>query len=191
MAAFFFALLALTALVGAVGLGVLLLAARSDPHGAAARVLDDVAPAALPMAAIVATMSTFGSLWFSEVAGYVPCDLCWFQRIAMYPLAPLLGLAAVRSDPSIRPYGLVLAVSGAIMAGYHTVLQRVPDIDGVGCSADYPCSAAWVTEFGFVTIPVMALSGFLAISALLLVAGRLSSTRIDHDTEPSAEEVLR
>jgi disulfide bond formation protein DsbB len=187
MAAFFYALLALTALIGAVGIVVLLLAARSDPQGRAAAALDDLAPAALPLAAVVATTATVGSLWFSEVSGFVPCELCWYQRIAMYPLAPVLGLAAVRGDRSIRPYGYVLAGSGAIMAAYHVVLQRVPNMDSVGCSADVPCSAMWVAEFGFVTIPFMALSGFLAIVALLTVAARVPSA----DTEPSAEEVLR
>jgi disulfide bond formation protein DsbB len=172
MAAFFFSLLALTALIGAVQLAILLLAARRDPDGQAASLLDDLAPAALPLAAVVAATSMGGSLYFSEVLGYVPCTLCWYQRIAMYPLAPMLGIAAVRRDPSVRVTGWVLAGSGAVISVYHYVIQWLPNLEATSCSADNPCSAVWVREFGFVSIPFMALCGFLAIAALLAVAAR-------------------
>lgn len=172
MAAFFFSLLALTALIGAVAVATLLVAARRDPDGQAAVLLDDLAPVALPLAAVVAATAMGGSLYFSEVAGYVPCTLCWYQRIAMYPLAPVLGIAAVRGDASIRPYGWALAGSGAVISLYHYAIQWLPDLEATSCSADNPCSAVWVREFGFVSIPFMALCGFLAITALLAVAAR-------------------
>lgn len=175
MAAFFFSLLALTALIGAVALTVLLLAARREPDGQAAMLLDDLAPAALPLAAVVAAAAMGGSLYFSEVLGYVPCTLCWYQRIAMYPLAPVLGIAAVRGDPSVRIYGWVLAGSGAVISVYHYVIQWLPDLEATSCSPDNPCSAVWVREFGFVSIPFMALCGFLGIAALLAVAARRPS----------------
>ncbi len=169
MAAFFFSLLALTALAGAVAVTALMAVARRDPQSSAAAVVADLAPAALPLAAIIASTAMFGSLFFSEVLGYVPCTLCWYQRIAMYPLAPLLGVAAVRRDPSIRPYAWVLASSGAVISLYHYVIQWVPNLEATGCAVDNPCTAVYVREFGFVSIPFMALAGFLAIMALLVV----------------------
>lgn len=189
MAAFFFSLLALTALAGAVGIAVLLVAARRHPDGQAAVLLDDLAPAALPLAAVVATTAMGGSLYFSEVLGYVPCTLCWYQRIAMYPLAPILGLAALRRDLSVRTYGWVLAGSGALIALYHYAVQWMPDLEATSCAADNPCSAVWVREFGFVSIPFMALAGFLAISALLWVASAAPSDT-DDDHEVSRADVV-
>lgn len=179
MAAFFFSLLALTALVGAIAIAVLMVAARRDPDGAAAGTLADLAPAALPLAAVVAAVSMGGSLFFSEALGYPPCTLCWYQRIAMYPLAPVLGLAAVRGDLGIRPYAWVLAGSGAVISVYHYVIQWLPDLDATSCAVDNPCTAVFVREFGVVSIPFMALAGFLAISALLGAAG----TEVTVDTD--------
>lgn len=187
MVPFFFALLALTALAGAVGAVVLLAVdRRSGPDSRATMVLDELAPVAVGLAAVVATTATAGSLWMSEVANFVPCELCWYQRIAMYPLVPLLGIAAVRGDVSIRAPAAVLAISGALIAAYHYAVQWIPDLDSIGCSVDNPCSAMWVREFGFVSIPFMALSGFLAILALLAVAARVPTSQ----DESSTEEVL-
>lgn len=181
MAAFFFSLLALTALGGAVVVTVLSALARIDPDGQAATLLDDVSAVALPLAAVVAATSMVGSLYFSEVLGYPPCTLCWYQRIAMYPLAPILGIAAVRRDLSIRPYAVVLAVSGAVISVYHYVIQWVPNLDATACAVDNPCTAVFVREFGFVSIPFMALSGFLAIIALTRVAGTGTTAHDDAD----------
>lgn len=183
MAAFFFSLLALTALVGAVAIVVTAVVARRDPAGPAAGLLADVAPAALPLAAVVAATSMGGSLLFSEVLGYPPCTLCWYQRIAMYPLAVILGIAAVRRDLGVRPYVWVLAGSGAIISIYHYLIQWVPDLDATACAVDNPCTAVFVREFGFVSIPFMALAGFLAISALLWVA---STAPFDTDDDHEA-----
>ena len=187
MAAFFFSLLALTALGGTLAITVLQIARRGAPDGLAAQLLEDLAPAALPLAAVVAATSMLGSLWFSEVAGFVPCVLCWYQRIAMYPLAPILGIAAVRGDLSIRPYALVLAASGAVISIYHYTIEWLPNLEVTACATDNPCSAVLVREFGFVSIPFMALCGFLAIAALLRVPARQPVP--DHET--SVEEIVR
>jgi disulfide bond formation protein DsbB len=189
MAAFFFSLLALTALTGAVFVVALLAAARRDPDGRAALLLDDLAPAALPLAAVVAATAMMGSLYLSEVLHFVPCTLCWYQRIAMYPLAPMLGIAAVRGDVGIRLYAWVLAGSGALIAAYHYTIEWLPDLEITACAADNPCSAVYIREFGFVSIPFMALCGFLAIAALLVVAARVRAT--DVDTDRPAKEVVQ
>ncbi len=123
---------------------------------------------ALGTAWAVALAGTVLSLYFSEVAGFPPCSLCWYQRIALYPLVVLLGVALLRGDWEVHYYGVPLAVIGAAIAAYHALLQYglVGEV-GV-CRADEPCTVVWVREFGFVTAPVMALSAFLLITALLV-----------------------
>jgi disulfide bond formation protein DsbB len=188
MAAVFFALLALTALVGSLLLLALQLSARRNPDSPAAGFLDDVAPIALPLAAVVAATSMFGSLYFSEVLHFVPCELCWYQRIAMYPMAPMLGIAAVRRDLEIRRYAWVLAGIGAVIAAYHYTIEWLPNLEVKACSTEVPCTAVYVRELGFVSIPFMALSGFIAIAILLHVATRVRAT---HSEETPVKEVVQ
>jgi disulfide bond formation protein DsbB len=121
------------------------------------------------LAFVFALTATLGSLYLSEVAHYVPCTLCWYQRIAMYPLALMLGIAAVRGDATIARYVVPLATIGAVIATYHVALQRLPGLPSGACSLTSPCTAIWVERFGFVTIPVMALIGFVSIIATLVV----------------------
>jgi disulfide bond formation protein DsbB len=127
-------------------------------------------PQALALAFAVAAVSMLGSLYFSEIAHFLPCRLCWYQRICMYPLVPMLGIAAWRRDMAVRPYAAVLAVIGVPISSYHVILEHFPNLETSACDPDNPCSLIWVRRFGYVTIPVMALSGFLLILALLAVA---------------------
>ncbi len=160
----FFAILALAA-----NGGVVALAAGGRRAGAG---WADVRSNALWLAWLVALTATLGSLYYSEVAGFEPCRLCWYQRIAMYPLVVVLGVAAWRRDAGVRRYGLPLAIIGGAIAAFHYAVQRFPDLDAGVCAVGSPCAAVWVERFGFVTIPYMALSGFTLIAALLLVAPR-------------------
>lgn len=188
MAAFFFSLLALTALTGAVVLVLASVDGRRNPAGLAGALLAEFRPVALPLAAVVAATSMFGSLFFSEVLGYPPCTLCWYQRIAMYPLAPILGIAAVRRDLSIVAYAWVLTASGALISSYHYLIQWMPDLDATACAVDNPCTAVFVREFGFVSIPFMAFAGFVAITVLLYVAR--SSAATDGTPQPDDAAAL-
>ncbi|MEO8510059.1 MAG: disulfide oxidoreductase [Chloroflexota bacterium] len=167
----FLALLVLVAAAGAIGLVVLSVASRGSE--AAASLIDamraTIGPAALWLAFLVALVATLGSLYLSESVGFVPCTLCWYQRIAMYPLVPLLGIAAVRRDAGIRRYAVPLAAVGGLISAYHVALQRLPGLPSGSCSLDVPCSAIYVERFGFVTIPVMALVGFISILVILTV----------------------
>jgi disulfide bond formation protein DsbB len=157
--------LAILALVAAVGvLAVVILVAS----GRAAAIRARLGTTALWLAFAVALTATTGSLYLSEVAGFIPCTLCWFQRIAMYPLVVILGIAAWRGDAGVRVYVVPLAALGAAIAAYHVALQRVPGLPSGACSLDAPCTAIYVERFGFVTIPVMALIGFAAILTLML-----------------------
>lgn len=125
----------------------------------------------IALAAVVASVATAGSLYLSEGAGLTPCRLCWFQRCAMYPLAVILVVGAIRRDRSVKPYAITLAIIGALMSAWHTAVEWRPSLEGIGgsCALDAPCSARLVPlAFGFVSIPVMALSAF--ILTIMLVA---------------------
>ncbi len=137
--------------------------------GRASRVA--VAAVSLPLAALVASASTAASLYFSEVADFVPCEMCWYQRIAMYPLGAILALAAIRRDVDVARYVLPIAGVGAGLSTYHVQLQLFPD-QATSCSLSAPCTAKWVEALGFATIPVMTLMSFALIIALTTLAFR-------------------
>lgn len=139
------------------------------------RIVSWVGQRGLLLAFIVATVATLGSLFYSEIAGYEPCKLCWFQRIVMYPQAILLGIAWERRDKNIIPYALVLSGIGGIIAAFHYYLQLVPTSPLVPCSVvgvAISCTTREFTHLGYVTIPMMALTAFL------LIIGALWSTRL-------------
>ena len=166
----FLALLALVAQVGAVLLAVTLAARALAPSAAWPRqVLAAVTPAALTLAAGVAVVATLGSLYYSEVADFPPCRLCWFQRIGMYPLAVILPIAAWRRDRQVRWYALPLALGGGAVSVYHVLVERFPSLESGACDLANPCSIVWVERFGYLTIPAMALSGFVLIALLLVL----------------------
>jgi disulfide bond formation protein DsbB len=164
----FFAILALVALAGVVFL-LLALALRRRAAWAA-DVVAMFSAAALPLAWLVASVSTLGSLYFSEIADFIPCTLCWYQRIAMYPLAVILGIATFRRDRGIRRYAVPVAAIGLVISAYHWLIERYPDLEAGGtCSVLVPCTAPWFTEFGFVTLAFMAFCGFAFIIVTLLL----------------------
>jgi len=166
----FAALLALLCLAGSVIVAVLALMYRSRPESVAAGVFADLRPLALWLAWVVAVVTTLGSLYFSDVAGFTPCKLCWYQRIAMYPLSVVLLVAAVRRDRSVWVYVTPVAGIGALIAAYHTQLQAFPDQSSSFCTTAVPCTERYVWEFGFVSLPFMALVAFVFIIAMVLVA---------------------
>lgn len=121
----------------------------------------------------VAVVATAGSLYFSESAGYVPCRLCWFQRIAMYPLAVVALVAIIRRDRAARWYILPLAAIGAAVSSYHVMIEQGLVNDSESCSAFGPaCADVWFESFGFVTLAMMALAGFVSIIVLNTVSFR-------------------
>lgn len=173
-----FAMLTVLANLAVVAFVVLALGARWSSGLAAARdaVWDRVADVALPLATVVAFVAMSGSLYYSEVAHFVPCDLCWYQRIAMYPLAIVLLVAAIRRDRGVRAYVLPLAAAGALISVYHYQLERFPSQQALGaCTLDAPCTLVLVWMFHYISIPFMALSGFALIAALVWIAGRRSA----------------
>jgi disulfide bond formation protein DsbB len=171
----FLALLAMLAEIAAVGLVAAVVVHAVRP---AARwpvdLLDAVRPVALLFAAGVAIVSTLGSLYYSEIADFPPCRLCWFQRIGMYPLALILSIAAWRRDPAVRWYALPLAVAGGLVSVYHVLVERYPSLESGSCDPTNPCSIIWVERLGYLTIPTMALSGFALVAVLLFLAKETS-----------------
>lgn len=168
----FLALLAVLAQVLVVVALVLMIGGLVSPAMAkiAARVRSEVGPQALALAAVVAIVCTVGSLYLSEGAGYPPCRLCWYQRYAMYPLAPFLVLAALRGWRTARLPAGILAVAGGSVSIYHMLVERYPSLESGSCDPSNPCSIKWVEHFGYLTIPTMALSGFALIVVLLMAA---------------------
>jgi disulfide bond formation protein DsbB len=122
---------------------------------------------------VVAAIATGGSLFFSEIAHFVPCELCWFQRICLYPLSITTLLAAIAGDHRIARYLLPLPVVGAGVSVYHLLVENGVVEQAKACLASAPggCATKWINEFGFMTIPTLALTaaalltGFLALAA--------------------------
>jgi disulfide bond formation protein DsbB len=170
----FFALLTVAANVATLGLWVL--GALSFTGERAAQRWDMVratlGDAGLPLAALVASVATAGSLYLSEGAHLVPCVMCWYQRIAMYSLAAVLVVAAIRRDWAVRPYALTLALIGPVLSLYHYFIERFPSLevgDG-GCDPTNPCTITLIWKFHYISIPFMALSAFALVATVLLVA---------------------
>ncbi len=169
----FFSLLALVALAGSVA--VLAVRALRGRSATTAQIADAIDDAALWIAFLVGATATAGSLYFSEVANFVPCQLCWFQRIAMYPLALILLVAALRGDRSVRWYAGPLAAAGAVISTYHYLIEWRPSLEGDVCGLGPSCADIWFRELGFVTLAFMALCGFLAILVLVVPSTRLEA----------------
>ena len=126
----------------------------------------------------IAAIATLGSLFFSEYADFVPCRLCWFQRIAMYPLAVVLLVGALRRDVRAAfQYAIVFPILGALVSIYHIYIENNPGAESASCKVGVPCSVKWIDKFGYITIPTLALTAFLSILAVLLLAWSRRSPR--------------
>ncbi len=118
---------------------------------------------------LVSIAATVGSLYFSEVRMFVPCALCWWQRILMYPLVVVLGVATVRQDLTAWRTALPLSLIGLGTATYQYLLQKVPGIaPPASCASGVPCNVQYIDWFGFVTIPFLAGVAFLIITIAML-----------------------
>lgn len=167
----FYAILAIAAIVFIIVVwGLRFLAIGSDPaldaYAGLARLIQ---PRANVAAFIVALFATGGSLYFSEVAGFTPCTLCWYQRIAMYPFVALFGVAALRREDRAPTGAVALAAVGALIAAYHVLLEWIPSLDSGACAVAAPCTFVWFRAFGIFSLPTMALTAFLLIITLALV----------------------
>ncbi|HSL77933.1 MAG TPA: disulfide oxidoreductase [Candidatus Limnocylindrales bacterium] len=167
----FYAILAVVAIAGVVIVILLrILAIQSDPAlDAYAAIARAIQARGIVAAWLVALLATAGSLYFSEVARFTPCTLCWYQRIAMYPLVVILGAAILRRQRSAPAGSVALAAVGAVIAAYHVALEWIPALDTGACAASVPCTDVWFRVFGIFSLPTLALTAFLLIMMLLVV----------------------
>ncbi|ADU31248.1 disulfide oxidoreductase [Evansella cellulosilytica] len=117
----------------------------------------------------IALIATLGSLYFSEIENFIPCELCWVQRIFMYPLAITLAIAAIKKDSKQAYYTLPISLIGLSFSIYHVMLERIPALSETaeGCGI-IPCNYLYINWFGFITIPFLALIAFLSISIIMV-----------------------
>lgn len=121
----------------------------------------------LYIAWVVALVATLGSLYFSEIAGFIPCKLCWFQRICMYPLTIFLGIACFKNDRRIGQYALPMTIIGGLISLIHLGEQHFGWFEGICRGGGVPCSGKYINWLGFITIPLLALTAFVIITILL------------------------
>ncbi|MCU4998383.1 disulfide oxidoreductase [Bacillus cereus] len=123
----------------------------------------------------VSFIATLGSLYFSEIMKFIPCTLCWYQRIFMYPLVLLLGVAVIKKDYSISRYSLIFGIIGSFLSLYHYLIQKIVFLSerAVSCGR-VPCTGEYINWLGFITIPFLALFGFIVISICSLILLRIS-----------------
>jgi disulfide bond formation protein DsbB len=129
----------------------------------------------LYLAFVQALVATLGSLFFSEVMKFTPCVLCWYQRIAMYPLVAIFAVGILKKDRNVVFYAWPLIAIGWIIAVYHNLLYYhllpesiVPCIQGVSCTTRF---FAW---FGFITIPLLSLTAFTILGILMIIYRRVN-----------------
>lgn len=119
---------------------------------------------------IVALTATLGSLYFSEIKGFIPCELCWYQRILMYPFSIILGIAAYYGETSIKKYVLPFSIIGVCVSLFHYLQQKVPGFAAIKpCTSGVPCNVQYINWFGFITIPILALTAFILITAFMIL----------------------
>jgi disulfide bond formation protein DsbB len=125
-----------------------------------------------------ALTATLGSLYYSEIAGFVPCTLCWYQRILMYPLSLILLIAILKQDEGVFDYVLPFSVLGLGVSTYHYLIQLGVIGHSAACTVGIPCGLRWVNYLDFVTIPLLALIAFAIITVTMALgkwAGRAAS----------------
>ena len=125
----------------------------------------------LYLALATALTATLGSLYFSEVRHYLPCNLCWYQRILMYPLVVVIAVGLLRQDFNLPYYVLPLSLVGQGIATYHYLLEKTNIFAApTSCREGIPCTTPWINWGGFATIPFLSMCAFFIITLLCLIA---------------------
>ncbi|MFC4388677.1 disulfide oxidoreductase [Gracilibacillus marinus] len=117
----------------------------------------------------ISFIAMLGSLFYSEVMGFLPCEMCWYQRILMYPLVVIYGYAVYKKDMKYAFPGMILSGIGIVVSAYHYLMQHIPSLEeaGNGCGL-IPCTTIYVDFLGFVTIPFQAFIAFVFIFSIHL-----------------------
>lgn len=161
---------ALLAIAGMIGLGALAMAAAIQAAGEPlfSRIARAVEGGEMAALTTVTALAVAGSLYFSEVADFIPCELCWFQRIFMYSSLVVVVVAWIRRDRGAFWTVLSLSAIGLAVSLYHIQLELFPDQATI-CSAGVPCTLVWFETFGFVTLPVLAGVAFALVGAISII----------------------
>jgi len=123
-------------------------------------------------------IAMFGSLYFSEIRQFEPCELCWYQRILMYPLTILLGIAYVKKDYKMALYSMILSAIGGSISIYHYSIQKLNFLaDFAPACGRIPCTGQYINWFGFISIPFLALTAFIIIFICSILIWKQSKER--------------
>jgi disulfide bond formation protein DsbB len=126
---------------------------------------------------ILVTIATLGSLFFSEVMGIPVCELCWYQRIAMYPLVIILAVGLFPFDPGVVRYAVVLAGIGWLIALFQLlVISGIIPESVQPCMQGIPCSETHISLLGFLNIPTFSFLTFSVIGILLFYTHKMESS---------------
>jgi disulfide bond formation protein DsbB len=130
---------------------------------------------------IQSIVATLGSLYYSEIKHYIPCTLCWYQRILMYPLIIIIAVGILRKDKQLYLYVLPMSILGWIIALYHILLQNgiLPETVAP-CTLGASCSVKYTGYFGFITIPVMSFTAFTVITICMLLLRKYTNRRYNN-----------
>ena len=133
----------------------------------------------LYIALLQATVATLGSLFFSEIMKFPPCVLCWYQRIAIYPLVLIIAVGIYYKDKRVPMYVLPLSIIGTIIAAYHNLLyyKLIPH-SIQPCTLGVSCTTKYIEWFGFVTVPFLSLLSFLIVDACMILYLRKNRTAL-------------
>jgi len=124
------------------------------------------------IAILAAWIATLGSLYFSEIASFIPCKLCWYQRIAMYPLALLIPVGLIARDRGLPRYVFSLTGVGLVLAFYHILIENYIILESIACDKAAPCTARWINWYGFITIPTLAFAAFIIVTLAVSASRR-------------------
>lgn len=131
------------------------------------QLLDTLESSSRLIALLAAWVATCGSLFMSEVLGWQPCLLCWYQRILMYPLAIVLAVGIFRRDRDVQWYVLPLSTLGICVSLYHYLLIKTTWLPEPACSVSVPCNIDYLNWLGFINIPFLALTAFIIITLMM------------------------
>lgn len=141
----------------------------------------------------VALVATLGSLFFSEIMGFAPCSMCWYQRIFMYPLVWIFFKGIFDQDSNVHKYSLPLSITGLLFSIYQLLLyfEIIPE-EMAPCTAELSCTSTYIQWLGFITIPMLSFAAFSAITAvqvyIILSNKTLSPTKETQDASVEQED---
>jgi disulfide bond formation protein DsbB len=190
----FFATLSLITWAATIATLVLALVRRFRPDSGAAAFVEDLGGMALWLGWLVAAVTMAGSLYYSiGPPQFTPCELCWYQRICLYPMAAILLIAAIKKFRGIWLYVLPQLVIGAAIAIYHTQLQAFPKQQSF-CQAFNPCTTRYVWEFHIgdhigVSLPFMSLAASTFMITMVLVSRATDPDRYELDAAEGEDDV--